>query len=130
MSPGRPGEKGSRPVCPYCGHPKRRGGKPGVEYVCRDCRRIAHAADCEPRAWRKDFDDRAAWLFITHPLSWLRLTAELDCTAADAARCVELLERRGFLFESDPHRGRRLIGWTRWPAAESRDAQRKPTERG
>lgn len=111
--------------CPYCGKRKRRGAKPSKQYVCRECQRIIDAAGATVRAWSKDFDDRAAWLFIKRAGQWVRLTRELGCSAADATACVSLLKRRGFIFESDPHRGRRLLGWTRWPQCETDSAERK-----
>jgi hypothetical protein len=106
----------SRPRCTHCGRPKRRGPTPTEEYVCSVCGRDRRGG--ELRAWSREFDDRVAWLFITHPMQWVHITEELGCTSEDAADSVRLMRRAGFNIEGDPHKGRRLVGWTRWPQAE------------
>ena len=105
--------KSPRSRCPYCGRPLRR--HTAEAKPCRECERIAREADCTPRAWDAEFDSRLAWLFITHPLEWIRPTQLMPCTSEDVKWGVRLLRRRGFVIDGDPARGYRLRDWQRWP---------------
>lgn len=97
-----------RSRCPYCG-----GIRKAEAECCRTCERISREANYNP-SWDPDFPGRYASMLILRAglpdedARWL-LPFDVPCTPHDAwwARCV--MDRHGFVFETDAHKGTRLL---------------------